>query len=221
MKTRIMTNSRSNPLHILLWFTLLGVLAPLSTGAETGTDRTSSPVSSPVSGLAPGDAIELRFWQEPALSGEFPIDERGIVVLPLMGEYQATGVTPVRLRRQLLERYSRELTNQEVRVTPLRRIPILGSVKNPGLYRIDSTIKVSDALALAGGQTVDGKNDQVFLLRNARKISIPLDRMHTGPALFRSGDQIFVPQRNWFARNSLFLVTGAISATAIIYAASL
>ncbi|MGD8396860.1 MAG: polysaccharide biosynthesis/export family protein [Candidatus Eiseniibacteriota bacterium] len=199
---------------------LLGVaLAPtvmsgaaLAGADDRGTDQT---------GLVPGDAIDLSFWQEPGLNGEFPIDERGIAVLPLLGEFEVTGVTPGELRRQLLVRYQEELKNPEVRVTPLRRIPILGAVRNPGLYRIDATLDVADALALAGGAADDGRRDQIILLRDNRQIRIPLEQHLPVPGQFRSGDRIMVPQRSWLVRNSIYLVTGLISASAIIYASSI
>jgi protein involved in polysaccharide export with SLBB domain len=199
----------------------MAAVAGMPAAAGAGTDAPAPASAETTGGLAPGDSVELRFWQEPALNGEYAVDERGIAVLPLLGEYRVTGIDLDALRRQILERYYHELTNREVRVTPLRRISILGSVRNPGLYHIDGTMKVTDALALAGGQTADGKRDEVLLLRDAHEIKLALDKSLPGAGLFRSGDQLFVPQRSWVARNSVYLVTGFISSAAIIYAATL
>jgi len=215
MKSDIMTQSARRLVHTLLLIVFLGAGAPLTAAA----DEASSTLRAGFTALHPGDALDLRFLREPALDGEYVIDDRGIALLPLLGEYHATGKPLNVLRQSLLDGYSRELASAGVRVTPLRRIPILGAVRNPGIYRVDATVRVADALALAGGASEDGRRDQVVLVRNGHKIPIAVNGKLPGSGQFRSGDQILVQQRSWVARNSATLVSGLISATAIIYAA--
>src|SRR2546422_6503030 len=63
----------------------------------------SNPVGSPTADpLAPGDAIQLAFWREPQLGGDFPVDETGSVVLPLIGVRTVTRLTPEQLKAALL-----------------------------------------------------------------------------------------------------------------------
>ena len=69
----------------------------LAQGESTGTDNGLE------LGLAPGDAISLEFWREPDLDGEYAIDERGVAVLPLLGERQVTGMPLSELRRRILD----------------------------------------------------------------------------------------------------------------------
>lgn len=168
--------------------------------------------------LAPGDAIQLAFWREPSLSGDYPIDETGTVVLPLLGARQVTQLSPVELKRTLLEEYAQQVRNQEVRITLLRRIRILGAVKNPGLYRIDPTMTLGDALALAGGATPEGKLKGIQVFRNGQEVRSRLDINVQLLGQVRSGDQVLVPQRSWFARNAPYVVGASISAIGIVLA---
>lgn len=168
--------------------------------------------------LAPGDAIQLAFWREPSLSGDYPIDETGTVVLPLLGARQVTQLRPAELKRTLLEEYARQVRNQDVRITLLRRIRILGAVKNPGLYRVDPTMTLGDALALAGGATPQGKLKGIRVFRNGQEIHSRLDINVQLLQQVRSGDQIVVSERSWFSRNGPYVIGGAISAIGIIVA---
>lgn len=168
--------------------------------------------------LAPGDAIQLAFWREPQLSGDYLIDETGTVVLPLLGARTVTRLSPTELKRTLLEEYAQQVRNQEVRITLLRRIRILGAVKNPGLYRVDPTMTVGDVLALAGGATPEGKLNGIRVFRNGQEVRSRLDINVKLLELVRSGDQILVPERGWFARNGPYVVGAGITAIGIIVA---
>jgi polysaccharide export outer membrane protein len=159
-------------------------------------------------------------WREADLSGTFEVDDRGIVVLPLLGERTVTGMSPDDLRDALLEDYAEYLQNPSVQVTLLRRINILGEVRSPGLYPVDATISLADALALAGGITPVGSPDDIRLIRGDQIIRQDLDRATlVGSAEIRSGDQIVVGRRSWASRNSTAILGSIIAASAIIAAA--
>jgi polysaccharide export outer membrane protein len=179
--------------------------AAQATGGGPGGGDASAP-------LQPGDAVRLGFWREPALSGEYAVDESGTVVLPYLGGRSVTGVDPLALRRRLAEEYAGVLENQEVQIGLLRRIRILGAVRNPGLYRVDATMTIADALALAGGLAPNGRAGDIRILRAGE--TIPVDLAGGAPAglALRSGDQITVAEAGWFARNSGALLGAAISA---------
>ena len=168
--------------------------------------------------LRPGDAIRLRIWQEPDLSGDFQVDQRGMVTLPLLGEFPVSGVAGDSVRPQLLHAYTRYLRNPTIEVTLLRRVTITGAVAKPGIYPVDPTMTVNDALALAGGPAPDGKRDRVELRRDRRRVKAKLDENDIiGNLSLRSGDELYVPQRGWVSRNP-WLVTSLIGATATITA---
>lgn len=162
--------------------------------------------------LRPGDVIRLQIWQEPEMSGEYTINDVGVVTLPRLGRMEVTGLPPAQLERQIVEAYDRLFRHSSIEVRLLRRVQILGAVRQPGLYPVDATMTVSDALALAGGATPQGEMDRIELIRNGERIDARLSidtRIADSP--LQSGDQIFVPERSWFERHSGALAAGMMS----------
>jgi protein involved in polysaccharide export with SLBB domain len=169
--------------------------------------------------LRPGDAVRLRIWREPDLSGDFTVDESGFVTLPKVGPVRATDQPVDTLKIRLLQAFRLYLNQPSIEVIPLRRIQVAGAVRNPGLYTVDPTMTVADVITLAGGATPQGRRDQVILVRGAvpTKSRLSLDARATQLPL-RSGDQLLVPERSWVSRNP-GVVIGAVSATAsVVYA---
>jgi polysaccharide export outer membrane protein len=110
------------------------------------------------------------------------------------------------------------LKDPVIEVTPLRRISILGAVKNPGLYPIDPTLTLGDAIAVAGGATPTGDQNKIQLIRGGKKVDIELRQDLKGMlSPLRSGDQLFVPERSWASRNQA-IVAASITAAALIAA---
>lgn len=163
-------------------------------------------------GLRPGDALAIAIWREPELSDTVRVNERGEVVLPLLGTRSVRGLSPDSLERQLAGEYSEYVKSPAVSITALRRISILGEVKRPGLYPVDATVSLSDALALAGGTTGAADRDDIRLIRDGRVLRQSLARSSlVGSLPVQSGDQIVVGQKSWFARNWQWLAGTATS----------
>lgn len=175
----------------------------------------------PADALKPGDALRMRIFREPDLSGEFQLNEQGVVTLPRLGELPIATWPADSIRPRLTRMYAEYLREPVVEIALLRRVAIYGSVLKPGLYPVDPTMTVQDALALAGGPAPDGKRDKVELIRGDQRV---LTDLRLGTALtqvrLQSGDQLFVPQRSWLSRNT-WLVSTLIGATATITAITL
>ena len=169
--------------------------------------------------LAPGDIVRLRIWREPDLSGEFAVDESGIATFPKIGPLDVLQQSSQSLKETLLARYDAYLINPSVEVTILRRINVLGAVQKPGLYPLDGTMTVADALAAAGGATANGDQRKVELLRNGVRVSERIDtRTKIGESPLRSGDQLFVPERGFVVRNSALVASAISVSTSLIIA---
>jgi polysaccharide export outer membrane protein len=171
--------------------------------------------------LRPGDVIRLKVWREPDFSGDYPIDESGIATFPRLGPLRVAAFTADSLKQTLVASYAAYLVNPSIEVTALRRVNVLGAVRNPGLYQVDPTVTVADAIALAGGVTDNGRSNQVELVRGGKRLPANLDssaRLADTP--IRSGDQLFVPQRGWLSRN-VGVVAAGISAIGLVTAAAI
>lgn len=159
--------------------------------------------------LRPGDVVRLNIWREPDMSGEFIVDETGLVVFPRVGEYRVLGDTPETLKARLLADYQQYLRNPSIEITVLRRVSIVGAVRNPGLHLVDPTVTLADALARAGGPSENADQDRLRIIRDGVELGVNLradTRIADSP--LRSGDQIYVPLRSWVTRNA-----GLVAAT--------
>lgn len=201
-----------------LVFALLLTVAPgiaLSQSRPNGADSTQLSSSS----LGPGDFIRLKIWREPDLSDTVQVDNDGVAVFPKLGPMRVTGIRPDSLERLLVRDYSRYLQNPSIRVTVLRRIAIWGAVMRPGTYPVDLTMTITDALALAGGATSEGKADKVELRRGSVRKVVDLSGKieRVDDLSLRSGDQLIVPRRSWVSRNPGLIMAAIGTVTSIAW----
>lgn len=169
----------------------LGTAAPALPQTHAATD-----------GLQPGDMINLRIWREPDLSGQFLVHEDGSAILPRLGPVIVVGKDAESLKREITEEYTRILRNPSIEILLQRRVTITGEVRTPGLYPIDPTMSLTDALALAGGPLTTADRDRVVLIRGGVETDIDVaEALRLDDLALQSGDQIYVPQKGWFSRN--------------------
>jgi polysaccharide export outer membrane protein len=168
--------------------------------------------------VRPGDLIRLKIWREPEMSGDVAVDEAGVATLPRIGPLQVAGLQADSLRRALIRSYARFLRNPSVDITVLRRVTILGAVRTPNVYHVEPSMTVADALALAGGASPEGKQDQVELRRQGSTAPIKVSRgTRLADTPVRSGDELYVPLRSWLSRNAGVVVAGVGTATSILF----
>lgn len=105
--------------------------------------------------LDAGDALRVSVLGEPSYPLEVVIDDAGSISLPLLGEIQARGLTPVALSQsiQLAFQQQKLILEPFVKVEISQRRPffISGAVASPGSYPFQPGITVRHALAIAGG----------------------------------------------------------------------
>lgn len=200
----------------------LVVLAALAAGAAAPLaaqgDRVAPPPAEPVqtltpTGVRPGDVVNVWVWRERDLTGEFIVDARGRVVLPMLGERMVAGRAADSLADELRTAFQRYLNNPSIQVTVLRRITIGGQVQRPGLYPVDATVTIGGAIALAGGISGSGDPRRVRLMRDGRVLVSaigPETVLERSPV--QSGDVVYVPERPWLSRNLPTVLLGMGSA---------
>jgi polysaccharide export outer membrane protein len=136
-------------------------------------------------------------------------------MLPKLGPYKVSNDSPASLKEKLVHDYQVYLVNPSIDVVVLRRVNILGAVRNPGLYPVDATMTIADALAVAGGATPEGNADKIEVLRDGERVSVAITRRtRLADSAVRSGDQLFVPERSWLSRNTgivAALITASVS----------
>ncbi len=168
--------------------------------------------------VRPGDLIRLKVWREPEMSGDVVVNEAGVATLPRVGAMQVSNLSADSLQRFLVNTYSRDLRDPAIDITVLRRITIMGAVRNPNVYQADPTMTVADALALAGGASPDGKQNVIELRRAGSSTAIKLSRgLRLADTPVRSGDELYVPEKSWFSRNTGFVLGGVGTLTSILF----
>jgi polysaccharide export outer membrane protein len=197
---------------------LLAVIAGSSLPALQVSAQHARPT---VSELKPGDVVRIEIWREEDLSGDFTVNELGLVTLPLIGEKDVNGLTMQQLRDQLIAEYRVQLLNPSIIVTPLRQVHVLGEVNAPGTYAVDPTVTLAGAIALAGGASAQGNLRKIRIAREGTVIKDAARAEETLQQVdVRSGDQIFVDRRSWFERNSTFVISAMMSLTSLIISLS-
>ena len=177
-----------------------------------GQSAAAAPAAPPAAEalLRPGDVVRLKIWREPDLSGELVVDEGGVVTFPKLGPMLVTTLAPDALKRTLTDEYQKYLLNPSIEITLLRRVTVLGAVRRAGVYPLDPTMTIADALAMAGGVAPEGSTDRVEVRRVGERIATNLDaRTRIADTPIRSGDQLYVPERSWLSRNSAVVTSAA------------
>jgi polysaccharide biosynthesis/export protein len=142
--------------------------------------------------LGVGDHVRITVFQNPDLTTETRVSERGTVAFPLVGEVAIGGTTPTAAAARIATALKRGdfLKNPQVTVTVLqvrsRQVSVLGNVVKPGRYPLDDTSsRLTDVLALAGG-IAQGGDETITLMvtRNGAQTRLEIDVAQ----MYRTGD---------------------------------
>ena len=128
------------------------------------------------------DVLAINVWKEPDISRAVPVRSDGKISLPLVGELQATGQTPLKLEQEIAGKLKNYIGEPEVTVIVQQinsqKFNILGQVTRPGTYPLSNGATVLDAVALAGGFRDFAKQKSIYVLRqksNGNQTRIPFN----------------------------------------------
>ena len=119
----------------------------------------NEPAQAPAIPIGPGDLIEVTVFGQTDLSGRLRVNEKGDVLVPLIGPVHVAGATADEAAVDLNQRYIHaEILNpgqQHVTVFiseyATQGILVNGDVKSPGLYPALGVRMLNDVLTAAGG----------------------------------------------------------------------
>ena len=111
----------------------------------------------------------INVWKEPEISRSVPVRSDGKISLPLVGEVQAAGQTPLKLEQAIADKLKNYISDPEVTVIVQQinsqKFNILGQVTKPGSYPLTNSPTVLDAIAIAGGFRDFAKKKSIYVLR--------------------------------------------------------
>jgi polysaccharide export outer membrane protein len=147
--------------------------------------------------LNPGDKMRIIVYGQNHLTGDYSLDNAGMLSFPLAGQIKAAGMTPGELERSIKSKLDPDYirgASVSVEVASKRPFYIIGEVRNPGSYPYVSGISVFNAVALAGGYTYRARENSFYIKRtdnNGKIVRVLAD----SNSVIRPGDTIQVRER--------------------------
>ena len=119
--------------------------------------------------LRPGDILYITLPGESDFNKEFPIDRKGQIILPEIGDVVVAGKTIAEARNQLNEDLSlvfRDLRRFDIIIQERKLlVTVLGLVKEPGLVELPEDGTVQLAISNAGGLVAGAQLDRIQVQR--------------------------------------------------------
>lgn len=115
------------------------------------------------------DKLNINVWKDLELTRTVQVRPDGKISMPLIGELQAAGRTPLELETEISDKLKAFISQPDVTVIVeqinSQKFNILGKVSKPGSYPLTVTTTVLDAIAEAGGFLDFAKQKDVYILR--------------------------------------------------------
>jgi polysaccharide export outer membrane protein len=115
------------------------------------------------------DVLHVLVWRENEISGDKIVRPDGKISMPLIGELQASGLTPEQLGKEITTALTKLINDPEVTVSLVsvnsKRYYIDGEVGRPGEFKLITPTRVLEALSMAGGFREFAKTTKIRILR--------------------------------------------------------
>lgn len=133
--------------------------------------------------LGPLDVVTIRVFRVPELSGDYQVDAKGMLDMPLLGPVSVRDKTPQAFSVELERLYSAKyLTDPQISTRVLtsnnNSVTLEGGVAVPGIYQLPGRTNLLGAIALARGiaqQDANPKRVVVFRKRDGKTMAAAFD----------------------------------------------
>jgi len=195
---------------IVTWI-FAALMAGLSAGslaaAGKDADKKTAPVPPQLTEeyhLGAGDKLRIEVYKDAQLSQSVQVRPDGKVTLPLIGDMEAAGLTPIELRDRIAKSLKEYVTNPTVTVIVVEATAatayVMGEVNHPGAVNLQAPLTILQALALAGGlkDFADAKNIRILRPGTGGLQTISFNykealKSSRTPIYLRPGDTVVVP----------------------------
>ena len=192
----------------LIPFAPVAAAAAQPVSAPDGDKKQPARLPSPSSDdyrLGPGDKLRVEVYKDAQLSQSVQIRPDGKITLPLVGDIDATGKTPLELRDNVAKALKEYMTNPVVTVIVVEASAaiayVVGEVTKPGTINLQGgPITALQAIAMAGGLKDFANTKNIRILRKGpngvQTIAFNYKDALRGdgtPVYLRPGDTVVVP----------------------------
>jgi polysaccharide export outer membrane protein len=155
--------------------------------------------------IGASDVIAISVWKEPTLSGSLLVRPDGMISLPLLGDVQASGLTPLQLADQIATKLKKFVQDPNVSVVVSqihsKVVYLMGEVGKKGPIEMTPGMTLLEAIGSAGGITEFANAKKIYILRDEagkhEKIPVHYKEALKGDSaldlVLKPGDTIVVP----------------------------
>jgi polysaccharide export outer membrane protein len=155
--------------------------------------------------IGPSDVLTVTVWKEQTLSGSNLVRPDGMISLPLLGDVQASGFTPVQLADEITGKLKKFVQDPNVSVVVAqihsKIVYLLGEVGKKGPIEMTPGMTMLEAIGSAGGLTDYANAKKIYILREegGKHLKIPVHYKEalkgdsTQDLALKPGDTIVVP----------------------------
>ena len=155
--------------------------------------------------IGPTDTLTVTVWKEPTLTGSLLVRPDGMISMPLLGDVQASGLTPLQLADSIQAKLKKFIQDPNVSVVLTqihsKTIYLLGEVGKKGPVEMTPGMTLLEAISSAGGLTDFANAKKIYILRKEsgtqQKIQVRYKDALKGDSacnvILKPGDTIVVP----------------------------
>ncbi len=161
-----------------------------------------APVDSNSYKVGPADVLNVRVWDEEKFTGPVTVQQDGKITLPLVGQLQAGGLTPVEIQdiiaKSLTKYVVKPLVTVSVQEVGSKRYYMDGQVNRAGEYALVVPTTILEAISKAGGVQEFANTKKIYVLRGDKRIRFNLKDVLRGKNMAQNihlepGDHVVVP----------------------------
>ncbi len=164
-----------------------------------------APIDASIYRVGPADQLSIRVLPEPAIERTARVRPDGRFSMDLVGDVDATGRTTDEIAREIEQRIAEYRVSPSVTVSveeiQSTAISVTGEVETPSSFPLERELRLSEAVAMAGGATEFAATARVRIVRRVGDQTllylVNLDRIQAGDAttdyVLERGDLVYVP----------------------------
>jgi polysaccharide export outer membrane protein len=145
-------------------------------------------------------------FNTPALAAGILVDADGAIQIPILGDVKTLGLTTNQLKNSI----EKSLADKKLLVNPIvavrylnYRVTVLGEVNKPSVINVPAEkISLLEAIGLAGDLTIDGKRENVLIIREeggqrlVRHINLSSNEIFASPYYYLKPNDIVYVEPN-------------------------
>jgi polysaccharide export outer membrane protein len=157
--------------------------------------------------IGQSDVLFITYRNEKDMTMDYLVRPDGKITVPLLGDVQAEGLTPVALTEELVKLSDKYYKNAAITVVVKninsKKVSITGGVNKPGQYPILGPMNVVELISIAGGLTEFTSGKDITILRGSGSAQKAfgfnykevMERKNLGQNIpLQPGDSVLVPE---------------------------